>query len=91
MARIPFSKSPLTYRQQLEQLQSRGMLISNESKALHLLEHISYYRLSGYWYPLLADKSSHIFKPDAAFDTAFQLYFFDKELRKVVLSNAKKA
>jgi abortive infection bacteriophage resistance protein len=33
MARIPFSKSPLTYRQQLEQLQSRGMLVSNESKA----------------------------------------------------------
>ena len=34
------------------------MAFANEEKALYLLEKIGYYRLSAYWYPLLADKKS---------------------------------
>ena len=46
------------------------MIFGDEPKALHLLQNISYYRLSGYWYPLLADKQQHIFKPGSTFETA---------------------
>jgi abortive infection bacteriophage resistance protein len=55
MKKVPYSKTALSYADQLQQLKDRGLIIEDESKALHLLEAISYYRLSGYWYPLLAD------------------------------------
>lgn len=86
----PYSKPPLLYSDQLSQLQSRGLIVENESKGLHLLENIGYYRLSGYWYPLLQDKTNHIFKQNATFQTAFQIYCFDRELRKLVISELEK-
>lgn len=66
------------------------MAFADEPKALHLLEKIGYYRLSGYWYPLLADKEKHIFKSDAKFETVFSLYKFDRELRKLVNAEIEK-
>jgi abortive infection bacteriophage resistance protein len=90
MPKIPYTKPALTYAEQLQQLKDRGMAIADDAKALHLLENISYYRLSGYWYPLLADKANHTFKPTATFDTAFRLYCFDKELRKLMISELEK-
>ena len=90
MTKIPFSKNALTYEAQLQLLKDRGLEIENESKAMFLLEHISYFRLSGYWFPLLADKENHIFKEGASFHQAFQLYCFDKELRKLLLSELEK-
>lgn len=90
MSKVPFNKPALTYAQQLQQLKDRGLFIENDPQALHLLESISYYRLSGYWYPLLKDKQAHKFKEGAKFETAFKLYCFDKELRKLVLSELEK-
>jgi abortive infection bacteriophage resistance protein len=57
---------------------------------VHLLSHISYYRLSGYWFPLLADKLEHRFKTGATLDAAFRLYCFDRELRQLVLAELEK-
>lgn len=90
MAKIPYTKPAITYQQQLQQLKDRGLAIGDEDKALHLLENISYYRLSGYWYPFLADKANHQFKNGATLEAAFKLYCFDKELRKLVISELEK-
>lgn len=90
MAKTKYSKTALHYNDQLQQLKSRGLYVENDAKALHLLENISYYRLSGYWFPLLQDKQNHIFKRNATFDTAFQLYCFDRELRRLILSELEK-
>lgn len=90
MSKVPYTKPFLSLTDQLKQLKSRGLIIENESKSLHLLEVVSYYRLSGYWYPLLSDKANHVFKPTATFDTAFKIYCFDRELRKMVLSELEK-
>jgi abortive infection bacteriophage resistance protein len=90
MAKVSYSKPFLSYADQIALLKSRGMKFSNENKALHLLKNISYYRFSGYWYPLLADKQNHVFKPDADFETAFSLYKFDRELRKLIIPELEK-
>lgn len=90
MSKSDYIKPPLTYQQQIEQLKGRGLIIDNEQKAIHLLENISYYRLSGYWFPLLADKKAHIFKPGTKLQTAFSLYCFDRELRQLVLAELEK-
>ncbi|MCL2247353.1 MAG: Abi family protein [Lentimicrobiaceae bacterium] len=90
MSKISYSKTFLEHQSQIALLKSRGMKFEDEDKALYLLENICYYRLSGYWYPLLADKQNHIFKPNASFETAFNLYKFDRELRKLISSELEK-
>lgn len=90
MSKINYNKPPLSYTDQIIQLKQRGLIISNEPKALHLLENISYYRLSGYWFPLLADKFAHQFKPNSTIETAFNLYCFDRELRQLMLAETEK-
>jgi abortive infection bacteriophage resistance protein len=90
MPKVLYGKPFLSYKAQIELLKSRGMLFADENKALHLLKKISYHRFSGYWYPLLADKQKFIFKPNATFETAFNLYKLDKELRKLIISELEK-
>lgn len=90
MGKVPYAKPSLSYIDQINQLKVRGLQFQDEPKALHLLENISYFRLSGYWYPLLADKQNHIFKQDATFESAFRLYCFDRELRIMITSELEK-
>ncbi|MDD2963136.1 MAG: Abi family protein [Bacteroidales bacterium] len=90
MSKVPYSKTALTYEDQLRQLKLRGLIVEDQQKALHLLEVISYYRLSGYWYPLLSDKLNHRFKQNATFEAAFSIYKFDRELRLLVLRELEK-
>jgi abortive infection bacteriophage resistance protein len=86
-----YNEPPLTYQQQLEQLKKRGLAVTDEEKALHLLETISYFRLSSYWYPMLSEpKRNKLFKPDSSFDNTFRLYCFDRELRRLVSSELEK-
>lgn len=90
MSKVSYNKPALTYADQLQQLKDRGLHIDDDKKALHLLEAISYYRLSGYWYPMLIDKQNHQFKPGSSFETAFNIYKFDRELRLLVLRELEK-
>jgi abortive infection bacteriophage resistance protein len=90
MAKSIYNKSFLSYQDQIKLLESRGMKFSDKNKVLHLLENISFYRFSGFWFPLLADKQNHIFKPNANFEAAFNLYKFDREFRKLIISELEK-
>ena len=40
-----------SFEDQLDILESRGLVITNRQAALKYLERLGYYRLSGYWYP----------------------------------------
>ena len=88
--KIPYSKQLISFTDQITLLKKRGLSFNDEVKALHLLQNISYYRLSGYWYPLLADKQNHIFKPGSTFEVAYKIYKFDSELRKLVIAELEK-
>ncbi|WP_425312493.1 Abi family protein [Pseudomonas putida] len=74
------------------------MNISDERWALHQLEHIGYYRLSGYWYPFrsfeltresgreqLGYVKTDLFEPGTQFNDAVNLYHFDKQLRLILM------
>ena len=39
-----------SYQKQIELLMARGMVVTDQPKALEYLERIGYYRLSGYWF-----------------------------------------
>lgn len=81
----PFNKPPLTYAQQVAQLQARGMEISDPSGAAFYLQHLNYYRLAAYWLPFEADHSTHQFQTGTNFNDVLNLYVFDRELRLHVL------
>ncbi len=46
----PYHKPWLSTEAQLDQLIQRGMIVTDRAKALDYLDHIGYYRLSGYWH-----------------------------------------
>ncbi len=48
---MAYDKPWKSYQEQLEQLIQRGLIVTDTDKALHYLERIGYYRLSGYWFP----------------------------------------
>ena len=88
--KIPYSKQLISFTDQITLLKQRGLILEDEVRALHLLQNISYYRLSGYWYPLLSDKQRHIFKPGSTFEAAYNIYKFDSELRKLIIAELEK-
>lgn len=78
-----------TYDEQIALLRSRGMQIEDEAQARHVLERVSYYRLSGYWYSLRQLSSGGSRRRDdfiegATFSQVTALYDFDERLRAEV-------
>lgn len=83
-----FPKQALTFADQVALLQQRGLVIGDSAAAERTLSDISYYRLSGYWYPFRERVNgvlqSH-FVPGSSFDEVLALYEFDRKLRLLVM------
>lgn len=70
--------------EQLDLLKQRGLIIDNDERALHYLQSLGYYRLSGYIYPFRQVQNGQRVSElitDTHFNTILQLYLFDKGLR----------
>jgi abortive infection bacteriophage resistance protein len=78
---VIYSKPVLSIPDQIKKLQSRGLIINDIPLAKHYLINVGYYRLSGYWLAMQADKVNHIFKPNSTFENVVSIYQFDRELR----------
>lgn len=76
-----YNKLAKTVTDQINQLHKRGLIITNKPETEHYLNNVGYYRLSGYWWSMLADKATHAFKIISTFDNVIAIYNFDKELR----------
>ncbi len=84
------NKPPLTYEEQIEKLQQRGLIIENEVFALHCLRHYNYYRLSVYWRVFTEVDNHDRFRSGTRFEDVWQVYDFDRELRKLVNEACKR-
>ena len=82
---VTFTKPPKTWQEQVAILESRGMVIKNQSEASFYLRHLNYYRLSAYWLPFENDHSTHSFQKGTSFEDVLNLYIFDRQLRLLVL------
>jgi abortive infection bacteriophage resistance protein len=85
-----FNKKAFTVKEQIAQLQKRGLQIPNPALAERYLANISYYRLGEYWYVMQQDKAKHIFKPNSRFTDVIALYNFDAELRLLLFDVIEK-
>ncbi|MDB4838090.1 Abi family protein [Marinomonas sp.] len=86
---IPYIKHPLTFAEQIRHLEQKGMHFTDRAKAEHCLASISYYRLSGYWYPFrvrdVDNKVTDQFEENTFFDDVIILYEADRRLRSLIL------
>lgn len=92
-----YAKPHLSYEQQLERLETRGLVVNDRQRAIQILQRVGYYRFSAYSYPmrvLLATgqprESSRQFRSasfaeGATFDLAAELWQFDRVLRLLML------
>ena len=88
---ITFKKLYSTAADILSLLQQRGLQIDDTEQAAQILTSIGYYRFSAYLYPfLLQPKEQHQFKPTSHFQSALNLYRFDKKLRMLLFNEIEK-
>jgi len=85
-----FIKPALSVGQQIELLTKWGLIIDPTDNIELILSHISYYRLSGYWWLMLADKVDHSFKEGSTLKDVISHYNFDRELRILLFALIEK-
>lgn len=83
-----YTKPALTFEQQAAQLLERG-LEADRDLLIARLRSVSYYRLSGYWYPFRNSDDS--FQDGASLDTIWNLYRFDRQLRLLIIDAIERA
>lgn len=79
-----------TIEEQLQKLKDRGLIIENEDKAKEVLLDIGYYRFGSYLFPYELTYPSkknrtHTLKNPTHFEDALDLYYFDSDLRMLLL------
>lgn len=79
-----------TVDEQLDLLRNRGMNLDEpEVKIKEILLDIGYYRLGFYWSPFTVNRD-HNFKQGTKFSDVIKLYYFDVDLRNLLLKYLKR-
>ena len=84
-----YDKPQISISEQINLLKLDGLSFKDESKAKHILENISLFRMKSYLMPLREIRQRN-FKKNACFEDAYALYKFDSELRKIICSELEK-
>ena len=94
LEKIPYEKSPISIKKQVEKLKSRGLIIDDENLTTSYLANISYYRLRAYTYPFQnntdPEKLHEFIRKDIHFKDIIDLYRFDRRLRILVFNALEK-
>ena len=77
-------KRKKTFDEQIDLLKNRNLIIDNEKQAKYILSKVNYYRLSGYFKYFY--QSENRFKEGTSFDDIYNIYKFDTELRRLIMS-----
>lgn len=87
---MEYTKGPLPFDGQIKHLKSKGLSFADETKALHTLQNISYFRLKSYLKSSMYDRLTGTYKAGATFEQAYELYKFDSRLRKLIIDEMEK-
>ena len=90
MEKLTYSGRALTFEEQVDLLESRGLKVEDRSRALHILRNISYSRLRSYLVPLMEDRKTGKFKPGVKFEQSYIYYGFDRRLRELIFHELEK-
>lgn len=85
---MKYIKPALSFGDQTSLLISRGLIVADPHELETYLQHVNYYRLSGYWYifkqnnPITGEEE---FKPGTTFQMIRERYEFDRNLRLLLM------
>lgn len=84
-------KKALNIDKQMQLLASRGVVFDNKSKAKEILLDVGYYRLGFYAFPFERtfpdiNNRTHEYVPGTTFQSIYNLYLFDTQLRRLLLN-----
>lgn len=79
---VPFNKPWQSCADQLNRLESRGLVVADRAAAEAFLSHVNYYRFSGY--VLAFEQTRHSLVPGTTFGQVQGAYEFDRVLRNLV-------
>jgi abortive infection bacteriophage resistance protein len=82
-------KTAKTFHEQADLLLSRGM-VADRDLLISRLSEVNYYRLSAYWYPFRNSSNDHL-QPGTSFDTVWDRYVFDRQLRVLTMDAVERA
>lgn len=77
-------KSPISFDEQIEKLETRGCFIADKGFAKQKLQQINYYRLTAYFLPFKISEDKY--RPGTSFETVYRIYEFDRRLRNLIFS-----
>jgi abortive infection bacteriophage resistance protein len=86
---MKFTKPPLTILEKIALLQERGLQMSDTERVANYLNHIGYFRLTGY-FKYYQNTETNQFYDETSFDKVLDLYIFDRKLRLLVLDAIEK-
>lgn len=73
--------------QQIEILQSRGLMISDIEKAKDILFRENYFFVSGYRHIFMNPEKDNLFLPGTTFDELYGMFVFDRHIRNIIFKN----
>ncbi|MDD4441198.1 MAG: Abi family protein [Kiritimatiellae bacterium] len=79
---VPYTKTWLSISGQVQKLKDYGLIIRDDTAAGLFLQHINYFRFSGY--ALAFETSRHVLVPGTTFEQIRHAYEFDRALRDLV-------
>lgn len=79
---VPYTKPWLSVSGQIEKLKTYGLVVQDHQSASEFLEHLNYYRFSGYG--VAFEKVRHVFLTGTTFEDIIDAYYFDRALRDLV-------
>lgn len=81
------NKTFKTLDEQIEILQSKGLIVDDIEKTKEILLRENYFFVSGYRHLFLRSPESHKFIPETNFREMYALFNFDRQLRNIIFKN----
>ena len=76
-----------TLEEQIQILQSKGLVIYDVDEAKDILLRENYFFLSGYRFLFMESQANRLFLPGATFDELYAMFQFDRHIRNIIFKN----
>ncbi|HPJ02116.1 MAG TPA: Abi family protein [Candidatus Limiplasma sp.] len=77
----------MDYPQQIQNLQSKGLVIPDTTAAIDVLRRVGYFQLIGGYKHCFKDPVTNRYRANASFNDILALYQFDRSLRQILLES----
>ena len=81
------AKTFKTLEEQIQILQSKGLVIYDIEEAKNILLRENYFFISGYRFLFMESQANRLFLPGATFDELYAMFQFDRHVRNIIFKN----